>query len=142
MKIESCRIIDFKKISDPRGNLTVIEPKKDIPFEIKRIYYIYEVPRGKSRGGHAHKTLEQIMIAISGSFNVNLDDGKQRKTFYLNRAYYGLYIPRMIWGDIDNFSSGSVCLVLASDYYNESDYVRNYDEFVEMVGDANGSKEL
>jgi len=142
MRIEECKLMSLKKISDPRGNLTVIESNKDIPFEIKRVFYIYDVPGGESRGAHAHKTLEQIMIAISGSFNVNLDDGKQKKTFYLNRAYYGLYIPRMIWGDIDNFSSGSVCLVLASDYYNESDYVRNYDEFVEMVGDANGSKEL
>jgi len=141
MKINDCRIINFKKISDPRGNLTVIESKKDIPIEIKRVYYIYEVPGGKSRGGHAHKNLEQIMISISGSFNVVVDDGQQRKRYYLDHPYYGLYIPRMIWREMDNFSPGAVCLVLASDYYSESDYIRDYGEFIKTVGDTNESKE-
>jgi len=141
MKIETCSIINFKKISDPRGNLTVIESNKDVPFEVKRIYYIYDVPGGESRGAHSHKTLEQIIIAISGSFDVKVDDGTQKKIFHLNRAYYGLYIPRMIWRYLDNFASGSVCLVLASDYYSESDYIRNYEEFVKIAGDANGSNE-
>ena len=138
--VADCKIINLRKISDPRGNLTVIESNIDIPFETKRVYYIYDVPGGEFRGAHAHKTLEQIMIAISGSFNVNIDNGTQKSTFHLNRAYYGLYIPRMIWRDMDNFSSGSVCLVLASDYYNESDYIRDYDEFIKIAGDANESK--
>lgn len=132
--IDTCKILSLKKISDRRGNLTVIESQKDIPFEIKRIYYIYDVPGGESRGGHAHKNLEQIIIALSGSFDIKVDDGKERKTFSLNRAYYGLYVPNMIWREIDNFSSGSVCLTLASDYYKESDYIRKYDEFLVQLG--------
>ena len=130
---DSCQILNLKKIFDPRGNLTVIESLKDIPFEIKRIYYIYDVPGGESRGAHGHKTLEQIIIAISGSFDVNVDTGKERKTFMLNRAYYGLYLPKMIWRDINNFSSGSVCLVLASDFYKENDYIRDYGEFLKLT---------
>ena len=131
--IDSCQIFNLKKISDPRGNLTVIESQKDIPFEIKRIYYIYDVPGGESRGAHGHKTLEQIIIAISGSFDVNVDTGKERKTFMLNRAYFGLYLPKMVWRDINNFSSGSVCLVLASDFYKENDYIRDYGEFLKLT---------
>ena len=131
--IDSCQIFNLKKISDPRGNLTVIESLKDIPFEIKRIYYIYDVPGGESRGAHGHKTLEQIIIAISGSFDVNVDTGKERKTFMLNRAYFGLYLPKMVWRDINNFSSGSVCLVLASDFYKENDYIRDYGEFLKLT---------
>ena len=134
MELRYSKILDLKKISDPRGNLTAIESKKDIPFDIKRVYYIYDVPGGESRGAHAHRTLEQIMIALSGSFDVKVDDGKERKTFSLNRAYYGLYLPRMVWRDIDNFSSGSVCLVLASDFYKESDYIRNYEGFLMELG--------
>ena len=138
--IDSCKIFNLKKISDPRGNLTVIESQKDIPFEIKRIYYIYDVPGGESRGAHGHKTLEQIIIAISGSFDVNIDTGKERKTFMLNRAYYGLYLPKMVWRDINNFSSGSVCLVLASDFYKENDYIRNYGEFLRLTEKKNENK--
>lgn len=133
MELRYCKILDLKKISDPRGNLTVIESKKDIPFDIKRVYYIYDVPGGESRGAHAHKTLEQIMIALSGSFDIKVDDGKGKKTFSLNRAYYGLYLPRMVWREINNFSSGSVCLVLASDFYKENDYVRDYNEFLSLT---------
>ncbi|MEM0135473.1 MAG: FdtA/QdtA family cupin domain-containing protein [Thermoplasmatales archaeon] len=132
-----CKIINLKKISDPRGNLTVIESLNDVPFEIKRIYYIYDVPGGESRGAHAHKMLEQLIIAVSGSFDVKVDDGRERKTFSLNRAYYGLLIPKLIWREMDNFSSGSVCLVLASDFYKESDYIRDYNEFLGVLKEAN-----
>ncbi|MEM0135426.1 MAG: FdtA/QdtA family cupin domain-containing protein [Thermoplasmatales archaeon] len=136
MKKMECKLINFKKISDPRGNLTVIESLKDIPFEIKRIYYIYDVPGGESRGGHAHRTLEQLIIAVSGSFDVKVDDGIKKKTFSLNRAYYGLLVPKMIWREMNNFSSGSVCLVLASDFYRENDYIRVYDEFLGAVNEV------
>ena len=138
MSINECKVVKLKKISDPRGNLTVIEDNKDVPFRIKRIYYIYDVPTGEYRGAHAHKRLEQLMVAVSGSFDVRVDNGKGRRTFILNRPYEGLYIPKMTWRDMDNFSSGSVCLVLASDYYEESDYIRNYDEFLKEARE--GSK--
>lgn len=127
------RLIDLPKISDPRGNLTFIENNSHIPFEMKRVYYLYDVPGGETRGGHAHKTLEQFMIAASGSFDVILDNGYERERFFLNRSYYGLYIPRLVWREIENFSSGSVCLVLASDYYDESDYYRDYQEFLKAI---------
>lgn len=136
----SWHIINLPKITDTRGNLTVIESQKNIPFDIKRVYYIYDVPGGEFRGGHAHKSLEQIMIAVSGSFNVTVDDGHQKETFNLNRAYLGLYLPSMIWSEMDNFSSGSVCLVLASDYYDENDYIRDYQEFIKAVGGINANK--
>lgn len=129
MSLSKCKIMNLPKISDARGNLTFIESNKHIPFEIKRVYYLYDVPGGESRGGHAHKNLEQFIIAASGSFDVILDDGFERKRFYLNRSYYGLYVPHMIWRELNNFSSGSVCLVLASDFYCESDYIRDYEEF-------------
>jgi hypothetical protein len=128
-KLSQCRLIDFPKISDPRGNLTFVEGGRHIPFEIKRVYYLYDVPGGAERGGHAHRDLQQIIVAMSGSFDVVLDDGQERTRFHLNRSYYGLYIPTMIWRALDNFSSGSVCMVLASEYYEESDYYRDYDEF-------------
>jgi dTDP-4-dehydrorhamnose 3,5-epimerase-like enzyme len=133
MSLDSCKIIEFPKIQDPRGNLTFIEAKKHIPYDIRRVYYLYDVPGGAERGGHAHKELHQLIIAMSGSFDVVLDDGHAKKRVHLNRSYYGLYICPMIWRELDNFSSGSVCMVLASNYYNEDDYYRDYDEFVKAV---------
>ena len=132
--LNKIKVVNFNKVTDARGNLTAIESGRDISFEIKRVYYIYDVPGGESRGAHAHKALEQVLVAISGSFTVNVDDGKEKKSFELNRAYYGLYIPGMIWRNMDNFSTGAICLVLASDYYQESDYIRNYDEFIMECG--------
>ncbi|MCC2641897.1 MAG: WxcM protein [Nitrospira sp.] len=128
--LKQARIIELPKIHDPRGNLTFIEGERHIPFDIKRVYYLYDVPGGESRAGHAHKTLHQLMIAMSGSFDVTLDDGVGREKYHLNRSYIGLYIPNMLWREIDNFSSGAVCMVLASDYYLEADYYRKYEEFV------------
>jgi dTDP-4-dehydrorhamnose 3,5-epimerase-like enzyme len=133
MSLKSCKVIDFPKISNPKGNLTFIEGNKHIPFDIKRVYYIYDVPGGAIRGGHGHKELQQLIIAISGSFDVVLDDGYRRKRYHLNRPYYGLYVPSMIWREIDNFSSGSVCLVLASTTYDKLDYCRDYDSFKILV---------
>ncbi len=127
--LNKCRIIYLPKILDRRGNLTFIEEKKHIPFEIKRVYYLYDVPGGESRGGHAHKNLEQFIIAASGSFDVILDDGSMKYKFSLNRSYYGLYIPSMVWRELENFSSGSVCITLASDLYDEEDYIRDYSAF-------------
>ena len=133
MNLSKCKIIDLPKIIDERGNITFIEEKRHVPFEIKRIYYLYDVPGGESRGGHAHKHLQQFIIATSGSFDVVLDDGFERKRFYLNRSYYGLYVPPMVWRELNNFSSGSVCLVLASEYYDEEDYIREYYEFLKSI---------
>jgi len=133
MGVENARIIELQKISNPKGNLTPIESGRDIPFEFKRIYYTYDIPGGESRGGHAHRALEQFIIAASGSFNVDLDDGTKRASFFLNRSYYGLYIPPMLWRDLRNFSSGSVALVLASDHFDEADYIRTYDAFLDVV---------
>jgi hypothetical protein len=133
MSLNRCRIIELPIIPDPRGNLTVIESNRKIPFEIKRVYYLYDVPGGAERGGHAHKELQQFVIAMSGSFDVHLDDGANKQTYHMNRSYYGLYIGQMIWREMDNFSSGSVCLVLASTFYDESDYYRDYDEFLQVV---------
>lgn len=129
--VNDVRMIDIKKITDPRGNLSVIENHKDIPFDIKRVYYLYDVPGGESRGGHAHKELQQLIIAINGSFVVTLDDGESKRSITLNRAYQGLYVPAGLWRDLTDFTSGSVCVVLASTLYDEADYIRDYDEFVE-----------
>jgi dTDP-4-dehydrorhamnose 3,5-epimerase-like enzyme len=130
MKLESCKLIDLPKITDPRGNLTFVEGGRHVPFEVKRVYYLYDVPGGAARGGHAHKALHQLIIAMSGSFDVVLDDGYEKKRIHLNRSYIGLYVPPMIWREIDNFSSGSVCMVLASNYYEESDYYRDHVDFL------------
>lgn len=136
MSLEQVRIIDLPKVADPRGNLTFVESKRHLPFDIQRVYYLYDVPGGEVRGGHAHRQLEQFIIAASGSFEVVLDDGLHRKNYFLNRSYHGLYIPRMIWRELVNFSSGSVCLVLASEFYDEADYYRNYREFLAATKDA------
>jgi len=130
MNIEDCKIIDLPKISDPRGNLTFVEGGVHVPFDFQRAYYLYDVPGGAERGGHAHKALSQLIIAMSGSFDIHLDDGRNKKTYHLNRSYYGLYVCPMIWREMDNFSSGSVCMVLASHKYDESDYYRDYAEFM------------
>ncbi|MAZ69713.1 MULTISPECIES: FdtA/QdtA family cupin domain-containing protein [Porticoccus] len=134
--IKDCKIVELPKIDDPRGSLTFIEAEKHIPFSFQRVYYLYDVPGGAERGGHAHRELHQLVIAMSGSFDIHLDDGVEKKTVHLNRSYYGLYIPPMMWREIDNFSSGSVCMVLASNYYDELDYYRDYDEFVHDVKKA------
>lgn len=133
MAIEDCTIIELPKITDRRGNLTFIEGDNHIPFDIKRIYYLYDVPGGSERGGHAHKNLHQLFISMSGSFDILLDDGKNSKKVNLNRSYYGLYVGPMVWRELDNFSSGSVCMVLASDIYDESDYYRDYSDFVDAI---------
>ena len=127
------QIINLPKVHDPRGNLTFVESNRHIPFDIKRVFYLYDVPGGETRAGHANKNLQQFIVAMSGSFDIVLDDGNSRKTYALNRSYYGLYIPGMVWREIENFSSGSVCLVLASDYYDAEDYYRDYDEFLKAV---------
>ncbi|WP_434782240.1 sugar 3,4-ketoisomerase [Ferrovum myxofaciens] len=129
-EIDLCKIVELPKISDPRGNLTFIEANRHIPFDIKRVYYLYDVPGGGERGGHAHKALHQLIIAMSGSFDILIDDGRKEKRVHLNRSYYGLYICPMIWRELDNFSSGSVCMVLASAYFDELDYYRDYEEYV------------
>ncbi len=133
MSVENCKIINLPKISDPRGNLSFIEGGQHIPFDIKRVYYLYDVPGGSDRGSHAHKKLHQFVVAMSGSFDVVLDDGKEKKRFHLNRSYYGLYVCPMMWRDLDNFSSGAVCMVLASSHYDESDYIRNYTQFTDLA---------
>jgi dTDP-4-dehydrorhamnose 3,5-epimerase-like enzyme len=135
MSIKDCKIIELPKISDPRGNLSFIEGGQHIPFDIKRVYYLYDVPGGSDRGSHAHKSLHQFIVAMSGSFDVVLDDGRDQKRFHLNRSYYGLYLCPMMWRYLDNFSSGAVCMVLASSHYDESDYIRDYDQFVAAVGE-------
>ena len=127
--IADCKLIDLRKISDRRGNLTVIEGNQDIPFDVKRVYYLYDVPGGESRGAHAHKALYQLIIAANGSFTVTLDDGKHKKAFNLKRSYYGLLVVPGIWRVLDDFSSGAVLLCLASEHYEEDDYIRNYKEF-------------
>lgn len=127
--IDECQVIDLRKISDPRGNLTPIEGGQDLPFDVKRVYYLYDVPSGQSRGGHAHKALQQLIIAANGSFTLTLDDGASKKIVTLNRPYQGLLIVPGIWRVLDDFSSGAVLLCLASEHYDEADYIRNYKEF-------------
>lgn len=133
MNVENCQIIDLPKISDPRGNLTFVESGVHVPFPIARVYYLYDVPGGGERGGHAHKQLQQLIIAMSGSFDVILDDGHNKKRVHLNRSYFGLYVCPMIWRELDNFSSGSVAMVLASNRYSEDDYYRDYSEYLSAL---------
>jgi dTDP-4-dehydrorhamnose 3,5-epimerase-like enzyme len=138
MVLSDCWIGALPKISDPRGKLTFMEGKRHIPFEIKRVYYLYDVLGGAERGGHAHKALHQFIIAIAGSFDIVLNDGFEGQRFHLSRCYYGLYIPPMIWREMDNFSSGSVCMVLASEYYEEDDYYRDQEIFQRVVREQRG----
>jgi hypothetical protein len=135
-RLDLCQPLQLPVVSDPRGNLTFVENDRHLPFQMQRVYYLYDVPGGAERGGHAHRDLQQLIIAMSGSFDVVLDDGYGHRRFHLNRSYVGLYVPSMIWRELDNFSSGSVCLVLASAPYDEDDYIREYNEFVEHVTHA------
>ncbi|GGP18592.1 sugar 3,4-ketoisomerase [Silvimonas iriomotensis] len=133
MSLQHVKIIDLPRVLDPRGNLTFIEAGNHVPFDIQRVYYLYDVPGGAHRGGHAHKTLQQLIIAMSGSFDITLDDGNTKFKYHLNRSYYGLYVPPMMWREIDNFSSGSVCMVLASAHFDEADYYREYSDFASAI---------
>ena len=130
MSVDKCEIFDLPKIADSRGDLTFIEGGRHVPFDIARVYYLYDVPAGSERGGHAHKDLQQLIVAMSGSFDVVLDDGRNKKRVHLNRPDRGLYLNSMIWRELDSFSPGSVCMVLASNLYDEDDYYRDYGEYV------------
>jgi dTDP-4-dehydrorhamnose 3,5-epimerase-like enzyme len=131
--VNDCRVIELPKVSNRRGNITPVEGGHHIPFDIARVYYLYDVPGGSMRGGHAHKELQQLIVAVMGAFDVVLDDGMEKKTVRLDRAYSGLYIPTMIWRELENFSSGGICLVLASLPYDENDYYRNYEDFIKDI---------
>ena len=135
--INDCSMLELPKIANQKGNLSVVQNSIDIPFDIKRIYYLYDIPGGSTRGGHAHKELQQFIVSVSGSFDVVLDDGSDRKTIRLNRPYHGLFIPQMIWREIVNFSTGGICLVLASLPYNEDEYIRDYDLFLQHKHEMN-----
>jgi hypothetical protein len=130
--VYDCSIIEIDKHHHEKGNISVIENNETVPFDVRRVYYLYDIPGGESRGGHAHKELRQLVVAASGSFNVTIDDGKVKRTLTLNRPYHGLLIVPGIWRELDDFSSGSVCLVLASHTYDTEDYIRDYDEFLKM----------
>ena len=132
-RLSDIQLIQAPIISDRRGNLSFLESQRHLPFDFKRLYYLYDVPGGAARGGHAHINLQQFIVAISGSFDIVLDDGFERKRYHLNRSHTGLLLPNMIWRELDNFSSGSVCMVLASAYYEESDYIRDYSEYLKLV---------
>ena len=134
MGVHDCELLELPVVHAPEGNLTFVEGQRHVPFEIARVYYLYDVPGGATRGGHAHKALQQLIIAMSGSFDVVLSDGQDRTVVTLNRSYHGLYLPPLIWREIENFSSGAVCLVLASKVYDEDDYHREYDDFTAAVG--------
>ncbi|MFN6525429.1 FdtA/QdtA family cupin domain-containing protein [Nostoc sp. ChiSLP03a] len=133
MNVSRCKLIELPKIQDSRGNLTFVESDKHIPFDIKRVFYLYDVPGGSNRAGHALNKCHQFLIAMSGSFDVTIYDGFQKNNYHLNRSYYGLYISPLTWREIDNFSSGAVCMALASELYDESDYYRHYEEFIKAV---------
>ena len=134
------KIIDLPRIYDPRGNLTVVEQLKEVPFDIKRVYWTYDVPGGESRGGHAHKKCQSFIIAVSGSFTVRLDDGHKHETYHLNYPYQGLLINTGVWRTLEDFSSGAVCLALASELFDENDYIREYDDFIRYVEDKEKGK--
>ncbi len=136
--VEDCSVVELQRIHNPKGNITVVEKGRAIPFDVKRVYYLYDVPGGEGRGGHAHRQLQQLVVAAMGAFDVVLDDGRERRTVMLNRAYQGLLIVPMIWREVVNFSSGGVCLVLASTVYDEADYIRDYQTFVEEKTAARG----
>jgi dTDP-4-dehydrorhamnose 3,5-epimerase-like enzyme len=138
LAVDECKLIYFPKITDIRGNLSFIEENNQIPFQIKRVYYLYDVPSGATRGGHAHKALQQIIIALSGSFDVVLDDGVTKRQIFLNRPHYGLYIPPGVWRELENFSSNSVALSLVSQLYDESDYIRDYEVFKRGIANNGG----
>ena len=133
MSLKDVKLINLPKFEDNRGNLSFIEENRHIPFEIKRLYCIYDVPGGQMRGGHSYKKLQEFVVALSGSFDVVLDDGKEKKTFQMNRSYIGLYIPEFTWRHLENFSTNSVCMILASELYDESDYVRDYNTFLSSI---------
>lgn len=132
MKIQDVKFVKLPKFCDPRGNLSFAEQNNHIPFEIKRTYWIYDVPGGENRGGHAYKMTDEFIIAISGSFDVTVDDGKEKRTFTLNRSYYGLYIPKGLWRTMENFSTNSLALEFASTHYDRSDYIEDYNEYINM----------
>ena len=138
MKHLNTALIDFPKITDPRGNLTVAQAHTDVPFAVKRAYWVYDVPGGECRGGHAHKLCKEVLIALSGSFHVTVDNGEEQKTVLLNHPYQGLLIDTDVWRTLDDFSSGAVCLVLASEPFDEDDYIREYDDFLHYVEDKKG----
>ncbi|MFO1496447.1 MAG: FdtA/QdtA family cupin domain-containing protein [Lysobacterales bacterium] len=133
MSVDSAQLVSLPKIADPRGNLSFIEAGRPVPFAIKRSYWIYDVPGGETRGGHAYRSLQECFIALSGSFDVHLDDGERKRRVSLNRSYLGLVVPRLLWRRLDNFSTNAVCLILASDYYDAADYIRDYAEFLREV---------
>ena len=131
--IQNCRLMDLPKILDHRGNLSFIEAGRPVPFVTERVYWVYDVPGGETRGGHAYKTLQEFFVALSGSFDVALDDGRNRKVVHLNRSYFGLYVPNMIWRHLENFSTNAVCMVMASMHYSEEDYIRDYKKFLNLI---------
>lgn len=131
--ISDCKLYELPKITDPRGNLTFIESDRHVPFAIQRVFYLYDVPTEESRGAHAHHTLNQLIICLSGSFDVEVDDGKSRTRIHLNRPWKGLHVPPLIWAAEVNFDPGSVALILASDMYNEADYIRDYDDYLALI---------
>ena len=134
VRVHDAQLLDLPRIQDPRGNLTFVEGGGHIPFDIARVFYLYDVPGGESRAGHANRALQEVIAAVSGSFDVVLDDGQEQRTFTLNRPYVGLHVPGMLWRELVNFSSGSVALVLASTPYDADDYYRDYDEYVDVMG--------
>jgi hypothetical protein len=128
--VDDCRLLELPRVTSPEGSITPVESSVDMPFAIERFYYLYDVPGGETRGGHAHRQLQQLLVSVMGSFDVELDDGRSRRVVRLDRAYNGLYIPRLIWRELKNFSSGGICMVLASRPFEEADYIRNYADYV------------